>query len=265
MRLKIKHTTRYKFDQPVSFGLQQLRKTPKSSPQQTVLAWNTHVKNGGKELEYEDHHHNKVELIRFASDATELEISCQGEVDMADTSGVVGAHRGPSPLWLYEQQTELTRARSRVRALVRENEITPDLDGMHNLMKAIRNTVAYKKGVSETTWSAEDVLEAGQGVCQDHAHVFLGCARDIGVPARYVSGYLMLNDKTVQEAMHAWVEAHVPDLGWVGFDVSNSISPDTRYVRVATGLDYTDASPVTGIRIGGEGEHLDVRIDVSQQ
>lgn len=265
MRLKIQHKTLYKFDEPVSFGLQKLRKTPKSSAQQAVVAWQTVVKNGRKELEYEDHHHNKVELLSFDTDTIELEVSCSGEVEMTDTSGIVGHHRGPSPLWLYQQQTDLTRARSGVRSLLRDHDISPDLDGMHRLMQAVREAVAYEIGVSETSWTAEDVLEAGKGVCQDHSHVFQSCARQLGVPARYVSGYLMLDDKTVQDAMHAWVEAHVDDLGWVGFDVSNGISPDTRYVRVATGLDYTDASPVTGVRIGGEGEHLDVRIDVSQQ
>ena len=265
MRLKIEHQTIYKFDQPVSFGLQKLRKTPKSSAQQAVVTWHTQIKNGTKELAYEDHHHNTVELVSFTEGATELEISCFGEVEMADTSGVVGAHRGPSPLWLYQQQTNLTRARSGIRALLREHAVSSDLDGMHSLMNAIREAVRYEVGVSATDWTAEEVLEAGKGVCQDHAHVFLACARHLGLPARYVSGYLMLNDKTVQDAMHAWVEAHVDDLGWVGFDVSNGISPDTRYVRVATGLDYTDASPVTGVRIGGDGEQLDVRIDVSQQ
>lgn len=265
MRLKIEHTTQYEFDEPVSFGLQQLRKTPKSSSQQTVRKWKTHVVNGGKELEYEDHHRNVVELISFEPGATKLQVSCSGEIDLIDTHGVVGHHVGPSPLWLYLTQTELTRARARSRALLRENSISATLDGMHRLSAAIREIVRYKLGVSKTHWSAENVLEAGQGVCQDHSHVFLACAREIGVPARYVSGYLMLTDKTVQEAMHAWVEAFMPDLGWVGFDVSNAISPDTRYVRVATGLDYMDASPVTGLRVGGDGENLDVRIDVSQQ
>ncbi|MEL7256404.1 MAG: transglutaminase family protein [Pseudomonadota bacterium] len=265
MRLKIEHTTRYRFEEPVYFGLQQLRKTPKSTQQQTVLSWNTHVTNAVKELEYEDHHHNCVELISFEPELTELEVSCQGEVDLTDTHGVVGAHRGPSPLWLYLNQTDLTRARVRVRGLLKDHAISADLDGMHTLMAAIRDQVSYKVGVSQTTWTAEDVLNAGHGVCQDHAHVFLAGARELGLPARYVSGYLMLDARTAQDAMHAWVEVHVSDLGWVGFDVSNGISPDTRYVRVATGLDYTDASPVTGMRIGGARETLDVQIDVSQQ
>ena len=77
--------------------------------------------------------------------------------------------------------------------------------------------------------------------------------------------YLMLDDTQAQDAMHAWAEAHVDGLGWVGFDVSNSISPDPRYVRVATGLDYLQAAPVTGMRIGGADETLRVDIEVAQQ
>jgi len=87
----------------------------------------------------------------------------------------------------------------------------------------------------------------------------------MGWPARYVSGYLMLDDRVEQEAMHAWAEAHVAGLGWVGFDVANAIAPDRRYVRVATGLDYSEAAPVTGMRIGGIGEVLTVQIGVAQQ
>jgi transglutaminase-like putative cysteine protease len=136
---------------------------------------------------------------------------------------------------------------------------------LHALSSVIRETVAYEVGASEADWSAEDALAAGKGVCQDHTHIFLSCARALGYPARYVSGYLMLNDRIVQDAMHAWAEAHIDGLGWVGFDVSNGISPDTRYVRVASGLDYADAAPVSGTRIGGNTETLSVAIDVVQQ
>jgi transglutaminase-like putative cysteine protease len=102
-------------------------------------------------------------------------------------------------------------------------------------------------------------------VCQDHAHVFIGAARSVGVPARYVSGYLMMNDRIDQEATHAWAEAHVDGLGWVGFDVSNWISPDPRYVRVATGRDYRDAAPITGVVFGTSTEDLHVDVAVEQQ
>ena len=102
-------------------------------------------------------------------------------------------------------------------------------------------------------------------MCQDHAHIFIGAARALGIPARYVSGYLMMNDRIEQEAAHAWAEAQVDGLGWVGFDVSNGISPDPRYVRVATGRDYRDAAPVTGISFGAATEDLHVDVAVEQQ
>jgi transglutaminase-like putative cysteine protease len=139
------------------------------------------------------------------------------------------------------------------------------VDRLHALCGLIREAVTYETGASEPTWSAEDAMSDGRGVCQDHAHIFIACARHLGYPARYVSGYLMMDDTTDQTAMHAWGEAYLDGIGWVGFDVSNGISPDARYVRVATGLDYSDASPITGMRIGGLSETLGVQIKVVQQ
>ena len=105
----------------------------------------------------------------------------------------------------------------------------------------------------------------GSGVCQDHAHIFIGIARALDIPARYVSGYLMMDDRIDQEATHAWAEAHVEHLGWVGFDISNGISPDQRYVRLATGRDYRDAAPITGISIGATTRELSVQVAVERQ
>lgn len=265
MRLKISHTTRYDFDSPVRYGLQQVRKTPKSTYQQTVLSWTTQVEGGRKELSFEDHHNNTVELVSFDRDVTALTIVSSGEISIEDSHGVLGRHLGPSPLWLYLRQTSLTRAGPGVKGLVGKIEADGDLDRLHALMQIIHAHVSYEIGPSDPDWSAETAVAEGRGVCQDHAHVFLSAARDMGFPARYVSGYLMLNDRIEQAAMHAWAEAHVESIGWVGFDVSNGISPDVRYVRVATGLDYTEAAPVTGSRIGGAGEELDVRIEVAEQ
>lgn len=265
MHLKISHTTRYSFDQPASYGLQQLRKTPKSSHQQRVTSWRTTVNGGKKELSFEDHHNNVVELISFEPGTTELIIKSEGHVSMEETHGVLGRHIGPSPLWLYQRPTPLTRIGAGVRNLIRDLSGETGLDQLHGLLAAVKASVDYEVGASHADWTAEEAIEAGKGVCQDHAHVFLACAREMGFPARYVSGYLMLNDRVEQDAMHAWAEAHVDGLGWVGFDPSNGISPDTRYVRVATGLDYSDAAPVTGTQIGGTGEVLSVEIAVAQQ
>ncbi|WP_422027163.1 transglutaminase family protein [Roseovarius sp.] len=265
MRLSISHTTRYQFPEPVSFGLQQLRKTPKTSHQQKVLDWTTEVTGGQKELSFQDHHNNVVELLSIAPDTRELTITSSGTLDITESHGILGPHPGPAPLWLYLRGTAQTKPGQGVASLVREVEAEGDLDQLHALSAVIRDAVTYQLEASEPNWSAEDAITAGKGVCQDHTHIFLAAARRMGYPARYVSGYLMLNDSIRQEAMHAWAETHVDGLGWVGFDISNGISPDTRYVRVATGLDYADAAPVTGTRIGGSGESLSVEIEVAQQ
>ncbi|MDF1872326.1 transglutaminase family protein [Vannielia sp.] len=265
MRLKIRHVTKYSFTEPVVYGLEQLRKTPKSHRAQTVLNWKTKVAGGEKELQYEDHHRNVVELISIAPGATELILSSEGEVEMQDASGVTGPHEGPAPVWLFERSTPLTRVGPKVRDLARGVAGKEGLDQLHALLGAVHEAVKYQINTSEPDWTAERALEEGCGVCQDQAHVFIAAARHLKHPARYVSGYLKLDDRTDQDAMHGWAEAHVDGLGWVGFDVSNKVSPDTRYVRVATGLDYGDAAPVTGTRIGGEGEVLTVELDISQQ
>lgn len=136
---------------------------------------------------------------------------------------------------------------------------------LHDLSAFIRREVAYTTGVTDAGTSAEEAIERGAGVCQDHAHIFLGAARACSIPARYVSGYLMLDDRVEQEATHAWAEAHVEGLGWVGFDISNGISPDPRYVRVATGFDYRDAAPIVGISLGSADHSLEVEVAVQRQ
>jgi transglutaminase-like putative cysteine protease len=130
------------------------------------------------------------------------------------------------------------------------------LDFLHGLAALIRERIAYEAGRTHAATTAEEAVAHGYGVCQDHAHIFIGAARASGVPARYVSGYLLMDDRIEQEATHAWAEAHVDGLGWVGFDVSNGISPDPRYVRVATGSDYRDAAPVTGISQGMAADEI---------
>jgi transglutaminase-like putative cysteine protease len=136
---------------------------------------------------------------------------------------------------------------------------------MHALMAAIHEAVDYKPGTSNTETTAEQAMEKKSGVCQDHAHVFISAARALQVPARYISGYLMTEGKAEQAATHAWGEAHIPGLGWVGFDPANKICPDVRYVRIASGLCYRDAAPVSGMRIGTPGEKLTVTVKVEDQ
>lgn len=265
MILTISHTTSYRFEAPVSYGLQQVRKTPKSYRAQNVLSWSTSLVGGQQELVFEDFHRNRVELISLLPNIDELVIRSEGEVAMTETHGVVGPHSGPAPLWLYLRQTPLTKPGKGTRAIVADVPDGEPLARLHALSAIIADRVSYKTGVSHPGWSAEDSIAEGKGVCQDHTHVFVTCARLMGHPARYVSGFLMMEGRTDQEATHAWGEAYIDDLGWVGFDISNGISPDMRYVRVATGLDYNEAAPTRGLRVGGATENLSVAVNVAQQ
>lgn len=267
MRLTISHTTHYTYDRPATYGLQQLRLTPKSRAGQTIIDWRTEIVGGARQLSYDDHHNNHVDLISFEPEATEVIIHSIGEVESVNGTGIIGTHGGFAPLWYFCRSTPLTRPGTLLRKMAREHEKAGDGDdvaNLHALTAAIESVVRYETGNTHTETTAEQALEAGHGVCQDHAHIFITIARLLGYPARYVSGYLMMNDRVEQDATHAWAEVHVDSLGWVGFDVSNSISPDERYVRVATGLDYREAAPVSGILIGGGNEDLVVTLQVQQ-
>ena len=267
MRLAITHNTTYRFDSPVTYGLQQLRLTPKSRKGQTVLEWDMKIDGGQVENTFTDAHANTVTLVSFAPDADAITVHCKGLVETEDTNGVVGKQIGYVPLWLFKRSTELTRAGPNVRRLAKglKDEHDEDLALLHALSGRILDEVKYDIGHTDAATSADAAIEHGHGVCQDHAHIFVAAARALDYPARYVSGYLMMNDRVSQDASHAWAEAHIDGLGWVGFDISNGISPDARYVRVATGLDYREAAPISGLRFGPATEELDVAIEVQQQ
>ncbi|MCZ8136092.1 MAG: transglutaminase family protein [Porphyrobacter sp.] len=266
MTLAIRHTTHYAFGGPVMHALQRLRLTPKETQGQRIIEWRMTFDNAHAELEYDDQHFNHVTLIGVNPGAREVTVTCEGIVETEDNAGVIGRHSGHLPLWSFLRQTPLTRPGSKLRALLREvpgPAGDAPLDFLHALSGQIRDRIAYEAGRTHSATTAEEAVVHGYGVCQDHAHIFIGAARASGIPARYVSGYLMMDDRIEQEATHAWAEAHVEGLGWVGFDVSNGISPDPRYVRVATGSDYRDAAPVTGISFGGMDEVLRVGVAVA--
>jgi transglutaminase-like putative cysteine protease len=266
MRLAIRHATRYRFTEPVRHGLQRLRLTPKETQGQTIVAWSMEYEGAREELSYDDQNHNHVTLISVAEGAQEVVVTCGGTVDTEDRAGVIGHHAGHLPLWAFLGHTPLTRPGPRVRQLLAAvDRREGPLPTLHSLSAAIRERVIYETGYTDVDTTAEDACAAGFGVCQDHAQIFIAAARVLEIPARYVSGYLMMDDRIEQEATHAWAEAWVQGLGWVGFDISNGISPDPRYVRVATGRDYRDAAPVTGISFGAVTEELSVELAVEQQ
>jgi transglutaminase-like putative cysteine protease len=267
LRIAVRHTTHYSFAGPVRHGLQRLRLMPKSSHGQKIISWDMALEGARIEAEYDDHNHNHTTLVSILPGTSQVSVTCTGVVDTSDNAGVLGLHVGHMPLWCFLNQTPLTRPGPKLRAFVAGLELDrkQPLAALHRLSEAIHATVAYETGRTDSTTTAEDALGAARGVCQDHAHIFIGAARLLGIPARYVSGYLLMDDRVDQDAGHAWAEAHVDGLGWVGFDVSNKICADDRYVRVATGCDYREAAPVTGMSVGGGQTDLSVQLAVEQQ
>jgi transglutaminase-like putative cysteine protease len=203
MRLNIEHNTEYHYDEPVRFALQQLRMVPKErAGQQIVHDWTVEIDGGREQLRYTDHHGNEVVLIAIDSGAERLTISCKGDVELIDTSGVVGPHRGPMPLWAYQSATPLTEAGPHVAALM--SQLGSDHDShitrAHALSELILARLPYAIGVTQANSTAEEALAGSGGVCQDHSHIFITAMRALGHPARYVSGYLKMNDRDQQDA-----------------------------------------------------------------
>ena len=190
MKLKVRHTTRYQFTHPVVHGLQRLRLTPKSTQGQQVLAWNMEIQGGETQVEYEDHNHNRTTLITVNQGASEVLIHCDGVVQTADSAGVIGHHAGNMPLWAFLSQSAFTRPGPKVRALISQIAAPPGdvLASLHALSQAVIGSVGYVIGATHVETTAEEAAAIGSGVCQDHAHIFIGAARALGVPARYVSG-----------------------------------------------------------------------------
>ncbi len=264
MRLKISHITEYAYASPVQYALQRIRLMPRSGYCQTVLNWSIAIEGAKEEVRYRDHFENDTRLLSVAGAGNSIVIRAEGEVETRDTNGIAGPQTGYAPLWIFANETNLTTPGKALANLAASISGASDVDRLHNVMNAVSQKVSYVVGSTDAATTAEMAFAQGQGVCQDHSHIFVAVARRLGYPARYVSGYLKLDDRVDQVASHAWAEAYVDGLGWVSFDPSNGISTDDRYVRIACGRDYRDAMPISGITFGNAEERLDVHISVEQ-
>jgi transglutaminase-like putative cysteine protease len=267
MRLLIRHETRYRYDAPVTRTLQTLRLTPRSHDGQEVLRWRV-VPPAGASLAAagEDGFGNIVDMLSLDRPHDALILLVEGEVVTRDTNGVVTGTEERFPPAFYLRPSPLAGTNA---ALIELAETAASgrepLALAHALMAAVHGRIAFRPGLTNAATTAAEALAAGIGVCQDHTHVFLACARYLGLPARYVSGYLLMADGSVEQAAgHAWAEAFIEGLGWVGFDAANGVCPTEHYVRVAVGLDYRDTAPVRGLRQGGGAEALEVVVRVGQ-
>jgi len=268
MRLRISHETVYRYDRPATGVIQTLRLTPRNHDGQYVVAWRIDVSEDCRLDHHEDAFGNIMHTFTAEGSFAELAVRVDGEVETQDTHGIVRGAIERFPPSLFLRETDLTRADTAILAFAREATASAGEDalkGLHLLSERLHREIAFDTDPTHATTKAAEAFSLRRGVCQDLSHIFISAARSLGVPARYVGGYFHRADGVVlQEAGHAWAEAFVPDIGWVGFDPANGISPTDAHVRVAAGLDYLGAAPVRGTRTGGAGEALDVTVHVDQ-
>lgn len=272
MELRIRHETRYQYSTQQTHGLQLIRLTPHPDNHQTVNAWQVSLPASAKC--YHDAYGNLTHLMDTEQAYDELVIGVSGTVTTHPLALVDACVQPPGALdaIFFLRQSPLADADTAIRQFVLPWQQTKFLSpqqqmvSLQELTTAIHNYLPFTVGVSHANQTASEVFAMRMGVCQDHAHVFIACCRDIGIPARYVSGYLYSPEHSGEQvASHAWAEAFVTGFGWVGFDIANNRRTDETHVRLAHGLDYFDACPVRGVRIGAGSEQLSVRVLVECQ
>jgi transglutaminase-like putative cysteine protease len=266
MQLRILHRTAYRYDEPVKYSAQALRLTPRREGQQRVLAWAIHAP--GRRIEQVDAHGNVTHLLTLEDPHKEIEIVVSGAVEVAH-DGALMPHEGPLSPLAYLASTPLTAADAAISSLARDclNGSGSMRDRLYALAGGVQESVQYQKGSTTVEDSAAAALARGKGVCQDQAHVFISACRAMGIPARYVSGYLYDSsvDGEDSAASHAWVDVWLSDSkAWLGVDVTHRELAGMQHCRLAVGRDYLDAAPVRGVRRGGGREMMDVDVTVSK-
>lgn len=279
MRLRILHETAYRYASPASRAIQILRLTPRGHDGQFVVNWRIDIDRDCRLHATTDPFGNRVHSFTVEGPLDGLTITAEGEIETMDMNGLVRDQVERVPAGVFLRETPLTTADEGIRAFAEGIAAAAGanpLDVFHALALAIRDRLRFDVNATDPGTSAVEAFQHGHGVCQDFAHVFIAAARHLGHPARYVGGYLFqpglvqqhaqglgrtqVQAVDAQDAGHAWAEALVPHLGWVGFDPANGVSPTDAYVRVAVGLDYLGAAPVRGTRYGGSGETLSVKV-----
>ncbi|MEM1306051.1 MAG: transglutaminase family protein [Pseudomonadota bacterium] len=266
MKLTVTHTTRYHYTPAAERLAFRFQLYPMSFESQRVDSWSVTVNGTEVPRLLIDGAGDGVGLWHAKSALEEVEIVAGGVVETKDTAGIVkGLPRTP-PIGMYLRNTKLTEPDTDIRALAQKAQRESPLDTLHALSAAIIDAVTYRAGVTDSTTTARDALKLGAGVCQDHAHVFVSAARTLGMPARYVTGYLQAGaDGAAEVESHAWAEVFCENLGWVGFDASNQISPTPAYIRLGSGLDAAAAAPIRGTLTGNVDTDLSTTVAIAEE
>lgn len=288
MKFRIKHTTRYEYAEPVSLCQNLARLTPLNNEHQICNSSQFNITPSPSYLgEHSDYFGNLVTRFDIPEQHKVLEVSVNSEVvvverpqnllfsfDAAWEQVRDEVFRGLSPELLKAREfTFASKFIPLIPALSDYARLSftsnrPLLDATRHLMHRIFTEFKYDPAFTTLSTPLETVIEHKRGVCQDFAHLAIGCLRSIGIPARYVSGYIETVPPEGQEklegadATHAWFAVFLPGSGWMEFDPTNDIVPRNQHIRLATGRDYFDVTPLKGVLYGGGSNVLTVSVDV---
>jgi transglutaminase-like putative cysteine protease len=264
MKLEIVHSTHYHYSGPIAESVMELRLRPMDGAGQRCVDFALELSSGIKPRGYVDGYGNQVHYFNLVKPHTRLSITSRSVVE----TGL------PRPA---EQGEELVQDFLRFRSPVKDVPGVRELAERHavadggspeaiehaldELTRTINRDFTYDRAVTNVYSSVDEVLELRAGVCQDFAHLFTAVARAMGVPARYVSGYIHDPDAVgAAAASHAWAEGWVPGKGWVGYDATRPVRTTEHHVRLAVGRDYSDAAPTRGIYVGSASGSMKIRV-----
>ncbi|MDR3497571.1 MAG: transglutaminase family protein [Ancalomicrobiaceae bacterium] len=267
MRLQIAHEVTFHFDTPALYAVQILRMMPRGSSQQFINDWRIDVSADCRLSPVEDPFGNWTHTFSVDGPLDSLTISASGEVMTEETNGVIRGTPERLPLAVYLRETALTAVDADLAAkaadIMAECGSEP-ITALHALMGWVSEALAPAPETLAPAASPAKALSRKEGTSTDRAHVFVAAARAVGIPARYVSGYLYSPEPgSVANGVHAWAEAYLGgQLGWVGFDPSLNLCPTDNHVRVAVALDVINASPIRANNTGlGETRACKVTVD----
>lgn len=267
MRLLIQHQTEYRFTEPQARVVQMLRLTPGSHVGQNIVHWRIDVDCDARLKHSNDGFGNIISMLYLAGPVERIGLRVTGEVLTEDRAGVISGAIETLPSVVFTRSTDLTAHSEPILALFGHHGSgsRDPLSRAHALNSDVHAMIRCTAGRSTDVRPAGDIAIAKSGCSMDLAHVLVAAARSIGFAARFITGYVYSEEPgdNLAQAPHFWAEIDVPGFGWIGFDPTNDQCPDNRYVRVAKGLDFRDAAPISGARVGGGHEVLNIGVDVS--
>lgn len=279
MHLSINHVTKFRYSAPITESIMELRMQPLSEGPQRCLKFDLNLKPSARITSYRDHLGNAVHHFDIPGRHTQLVINSKSLIESLphDEPPALGAEAWDAldslvdggDYWDMLMPSQFARPTELLLDFARELDLQrrdDPLTVLRGLNTAIYNAFDYVPQSTTVDSLIDEALGTRKGVCQDYANIMIALVRHLRVPCRYVSGYLFhrveYNDRSAQDATHAWVEALLPDLGWVGFDPTNNLLAGQRHIRVAVGRDYSDVPPTRGVFKGAAESELSVAVQV---